>query len=222
MKHVIFDFDGTLFNSLDGIFQSFVVAARLLDLPPPDKLTIASRIGPPIIKLATLVYPELSHERLLKFCSEFRHHYDLVGYLNSSPYDGIAELVQSLHYDQGIQSVSIVTNKPTLLAIKLLIKYKLNKYFGDVIGIDYPSLLGIGSHFLSKVDALNELLQTLDVTHNAPVYIGDTVDDFVSASSAGCKFIAVGYGFYEWQDHNLAPFKIAGTPPQLQFLISEL
>lgn len=222
MKHVIFDLDGTLFNSAEGIFQSFEVAAQSIDLHAPNKLLVVSAIGPPIHKLVSLIYPSLSTEQLSAMCAAFRQHYDTVGYLRSSLYDGILELLQSLAVDDKVVKMSIVTNKPTLPSLKLLIHNRLHKYFDDIIGIDYPSFLNQGPNYCSKAQALYELLHSSIESDSLPIYIGDTASDLDAALFAGCNFVAASYGFYSWQDNQRALLKIADTPHQLRSLIDEI
>jgi phosphoglycolate phosphatase len=222
VKHVIFDLDGTLFNSAEGIFQSFEAAAQSIDLHPPNKSMVVSAIGPPIHNLASLIYPNLSIEQLSAMCAAFRRHYDTVGYLRSSLYDGIVELLQLLAADDKVAKMSIVTNKPTLPSLKLLIQNRLHKYFDEIIGIDYPSFLNQGPNYCSKAQALNELLNSLIESDSLPIYIGDTASDLDAALSAGCNFVAVNYGFYTWQDNHRALLKIADTPYELRSLIDEI
>ena len=155
-------------------------------------------------------------------CAAFRQHYDSIGYLNSHVYEGIVELLHLLDGDDSIYGLSVVTNKPTLPALKLLVKNKLHKYFDHVIGIDYPKLNGQGSSYISKSHALKELLQSSSRSDATPIYIGDTAADLHAARSAGTYFIGVSYGFYRWQQCHSAAFQIANSPDQLLSLIIEL
>lgn len=222
MKHIIFDFDGTLFDSAEGIFQSFVVAARSIQLSPPTRSHFIPAIGPPIQKLIPLIYNNLPHDKFLAMCAAFRRHYDSIGYLNSSTYEGIFELLRALDADHDIDNLSIVTNKPTLPTIKLLVKNKLHKYFDDVIGIDYPHFWGQGTSYASKSEALKELLQSYSNSHVTPIYIGDTAADLQAACSAGCLFIGVSYGFSCWQQSHSASHQIAESPDQLLAFIAAI
>jgi len=222
MKHIIFDLDGTLFDSAEGIYQSLHIAAQSIGLLAPTKSQVLSAIGPPIHKLIPLIYPNISLEELHIMCAAFRQHYDTIGYVNSSIYDGIEELLLALYSDDDIDKLSIVTNKPTLPTIKLLIKNRLHKYFDDIIGVDYPAFFNQGNNYSSKGQALAELLHPVITSDSAFVYIGDTASDLEAALFAGCKFVAVNYGFYSWQESSHPLVKIANSPFQLRTLIEKI
>lgn len=222
MKHIIFDFDGTLFDSAEGIYQSFKVATERLDLPPPKKSEFISFIGPPINQIIPLIYHDLSSDQSTALIEAFRQHYDANGYLDSVLYDGILDLLQALDADDKIENVSIVTNKPTLPTIKLLIKNRLHKYFDDIVGIDYPAFFNQGRTYQSKVQALTALVQPFHSSGIEPIYIGDTASDLDTARSAGCKFIAANYGYYRWPQNSRLSFEIADTAHQLRVLIGNL
>ena len=161
MKHIIFDFDGTLFNSAEGIFDSFAIAAQSIDCQVPNKSHVISNIGPPIQQLIPLIYPNLEPEKARIMSTKFREHYDKIGYLNSSIYHGVVELLRSLDRDKNIAMISIVTNKPTLPTLKLLIKNRIHKFFDNIIGIDYPRFMNQGTNYSSKANALIELINPL-------------------------------------------------------------
>jgi phosphoglycolate phosphatase len=221
VKHIIFDFDGTLFNSAEGIYQSFKIAAEAISLPPPRKSEFLSAIGPPIHQLIPMIYHNLSSDQSRSLCAFFRQHYDSIGCLNSWPYDGILELLHALDEDEKIQKISVVTNKPTLPTIKLLIKNHFHKYFDNIIGIDYPAFFNQGTTYSSKVQALNDLLKPFTFSNIEPIYIGDAASDLDTARSASCRFVAVNYGFYSWPESSRLLHAVADTPHQLQSLIAE-
>ena len=130
------------------------------------------------------------------------------------------EILSGRTKDKNIAMISIVTNKPTLPTLKLLIKNRVHKFFDNIIGIDYPRFMNQGTNYSSKANALIELIRPLQ-SYNS-IYIGDTASDRDAALAASCTFVAVSYGFYRWREASRALLKIAGTPSELRSLIDNI
>ena len=151
-------FDGTLFNSLDGIYAAYSLSCNRIGCSAVNKSCFARYIGPPIFYIAQNLHPELSIDDLNKFVNCFRNFYDRYLYTRSSPYQYVDKLLSFLRESVEFNSINVVTNKPTLPTRNLLSEYKLFSYFDKVIGIDYLHTINDGV-FLSVQVRSNSLFK---------------------------------------------------------------
>ena len=144
------------------------------------------------------VFPFLKDSLRTEFIRSFRAHYDSIGYKESYPYDGVSSLLQDIIYSPLYTYPSIVTNKPTRPTVSLLYEFNLHHFFDHIIGIDYLLSSSNDRTFANKSDAIKYLVSITQPSCDY-LYIGDTISDMESASLAGCDFLAVGYGYTNWE-----------------------
>ena len=197
MYNIFLDFDGTLADSSEGIYKSFVSACNELSLTPPTYQDFIFYIGPPIKIIAKKLFPNIDDLMLDRFVTNFRSTYDNENYRYLSWYKNVKTDLKLLNNFNDL-SFSIVTNKPTEPTLALLKSANIDQYFNYVIGIDYLKFVNNGEIFKSKYEAINYLikLKTLDI--NNVFYVGDTANDKKCALKSGIRFIAAKYGFYKW------------------------
>ena len=75
-RNLFFDFDGTLADSSEGIYESFKNSCFELNLEPISIFEFKKFIGPPISKILNKIYPKLSSKKIFEFKSYFRSDYD--------------------------------------------------------------------------------------------------------------------------------------------------
>ena len=182
MTQLIFDFDGTLFSSSEGIYKSFIYACRKVGFDEPHQDVFATLIGPPIAHIVQELYSDSSFEDHLRFVSHFRQAYDESDYLLSYPYDTINSVLEFVNSIDGVPVPSIVTNKPTLPTKSLLCRHNMRHFFDKVVGIDYcASLHAGGQTFKSKQQSILYFKSVLNPSTQHCIYIGDTIADMNSA-----------------------------------------
>src|SRR3954471_18542076 len=108
-ENFIFDLDGTLVDSVDGIEASVGHALRscVPDRRSPD---LREQIGPPIAKMFARMFPDLESATIEALIAAFRQHYDDQGCRLSRLYPGVTETLAALA-DRG-SAMFVVTNKP--------------------------------------------------------------------------------------------------------------
>ena len=126
-KHIIFDLDGTLIDSAKGIYNAFVQSCEKVGLIPTSLEKFKKYIGPPIQIIAKNLFENANQEEIDKLEKEFRKLYDKSGFLEYKVYDGADRIIRILSEEKSIL-MSIVTNKPTLLASRIIIM-KAGKIF---------------------------------------------------------------------------------------------
>jgi phosphoglycolate phosphatase len=183
---LIFDFDGTLFDSQAGIRQAFEEAAQTV---LGEKVHFDYRhIGPPVARLFDLYYPSEEDKKAVfvaTFRALFDQHYCLVG----SFYDHVISFLQKTHA-AGKYKLVILTNKPTLALAAILKKHNLTDLFEIISPVDDEVYTG-----KEKKQRLKLLIQKNKIDSSTSFYIGDTEEDFNAATENEIPFIFAGYGY---------------------------
>ena len=191
-KYIIFDFDGTLFDSRIGIVDSVKYALDAMEIEHPTEEVLTSFIGPP------LHHSFQKHFGLSKTDTEnavvkLREYYDRKGYLLSQPYDGVLDLIKELHKQN--KYVGIATAKPTDYAIKILEDNAWSNYFHSVRGSDLKGEL------FPKEKTIGQVMQDFSTLGSGEfIMIGDTIYDIKGAQEKGIHNVAVNYGYGKTQD----------------------
>jgi len=187
-RHVIFDLDGTLVDSLPGIAWSVDVALRSCGLPPAQR-DLRPLIGPPIRDILATVSEVTEQGALDSLERSFRRSYDSEGWRRGVCQPGVREMLREL-LDRG-EDLWVLTNKPALATGKILGKLKLRSFFREVACRDSRRRT-----FSSKAEVLIDLLQRNRIGRAGSLMVGDTVEDWRAAEAAGipCAIVAHGYG----------------------------
>lgn len=191
-KYIIFDFDGTLFNSRLGIVGGVKYALDYLKIAHPSEEVLTSFIGPPLIQSFKNHF-KLSEEVAISAVIKLREYYDEKGALESIPYDGIEDLLKSLRTKN--VKIGIATAKPTVYALQILKHNKWEHYFDSVHGSDLKGEL------FPKEKTIGRVLQDFNVFEKEDaIMIGDTIYDIKGAQEREIDSIAVDYGYGKTQD----------------------
>ena len=178
---VIFDLDGTLLDTSEGIFKSVTYAIETLGFEKPSPEVI----GPPIQKSFARVYG-LEKEEADKAADVFRNRYKEDDILLAKPYEGIFETLGKLR-ECGIKT-AVATYKRQDYAEKILIHFGFDKAVDAICGSDFEGKL-------SKKDIIDNAIKRLGSERSRVVMVGDSDNDAVGASEIGVNFIGVTYGF---------------------------
>ena len=191
-QFVIFDFDGTLFDSRIGIINGVIHAANHFGWELPNDEIMTSFIGPPLGKSFQKHF-NISQEDSLLAIEKLREYYGDKGIFESKPYDGVKELLEELRaLNKGI---GIATAKPTKYANQILADKGWSHYFDSVHG---SSMHG---ELYPKARTINSALEDLKVfDFNDAVMIGDTIYDIKGAEEVGVESIGVNYGYGKERD----------------------
>jgi phosphoglycolate phosphatase len=187
VRHIVFDLDGTLIDSLAGIERS-VKAAMAEAFPGREAPSLAGLVGPPIRQVLARAVPEADDTDLDDLVSRFRGHYDRDGWREAVPYAGVSEGLARLRA-AGI-TTSVVTNKPAHPAGRILDELGLKDHFAAVVSPD-----SVSPPHADKSIALAAHLENLGINPTETWMVGDGVDDERAARACGVRFIAAGYGY---------------------------
>lgn len=187
MKAILFDLDGTLTDSGEGIRNGaqFVLHYYGLHEPNPERLN--RLIGPPLPETMRALYgvPEADDSAIEQ---KFREYYTEKGIFENRVYDGVREALEELKSD-GF-SLFVATSKPQFMAEKVLEHFSLTPLFLGTVGATRDLSL------VHKPDIIRTLLVKYEIAPENAAMVGDRKYDMIGAFSCGVlpNGAAWGYG----------------------------
>lgn len=188
IQALLFDFDGTLFDTGPGIMRSVRSALGQMGIHETDETRLRRFVGPPLTDSFMEQYG-MTQEKALCAVELFRERYRPVGLFESEIYPGIPELLQKLRA-AGFR-LAVATGKPTPLARELLEKCGLLPLFECVIGSEFDGTRG------KKEEAVAAVLETLKLPAQRVLMVGDRRFDVEGAAKCGVGCVGVSYGYAE-------------------------
>lgn len=205
---VIFDLDGTLIDSSEGIIRAVSETIRELKLEYLSPEFIRSCIGPPIgDSIGSKI--GYSPEQIDAFYKVFRPIYKEKYLMDCTIYPGVVELLKKLRAS-GIKT-AIATNKRKDYTKTLLDNLKLTLLFDAIEAVDMEGKL-------TKTDLVGNCMRRLSCPGEGTIMVGDARSDYDAASAWGIDFIGVKYGF-GFCDDCLTEFNIVDSVSDLEKVI---
>lgn len=188
MKRVLFDLDGTLINSQEGITKGVQYALReSLGIDEPDLESLRCFIGPPLALMFDQKY-HVPAEKIEPAVAKYREYYDAIGMNQCELYPGVIEALE--HLRQKGYMLGLASSKPEISCEQILKNKGIAGYFDYIVGAS------MGPERREKVLVLEEAFRRMGVSERSEVVlIGDTKYDAVGAVKAGIDCIGVTYGF---------------------------
>ncbi|HOK18744.1 MAG TPA: HAD family hydrolase [Caldisericia bacterium] len=214
IKIVIFDFDGTLFDTKYDLARSVNILLKECSLNelPVEEIYKNIGNGADILLLKSfnfynLMPPENSIERFLDI-------YDKEKLKNTKPFDGIVNVLEKLYRKKILY---IITNKDEKNSLEILTYFNLEKYFKRVIGRD--------TFGIKKPDSrLIEIVKNFEnVNNDEIVIIGDSEIDLTFGKNNNIKVILVTWGGMSDIEYlkSLKPDYVVDHPYEIIELISK-
>ena len=209
-RSILFDLDGTLTDSGEGIINCAALALEHFGLPVPDRETMRVFVGPPLRD--TFHQFGVPQDQLDKAVEVYRSRYIPIGIYENVPYPGIRELLEKLQGNG--HRLFVATSKPEWMAETVLEKFDLAKYFTRVCG---ATMDGSRVH---KADVIDYLLGKIGAPEDI-LMVGDTEFDVTGAAAHGIKTIGVSWGYGKVAAMEQAgAIAIANTMEELEMLIN--
>lgn len=211
MKTVLFDLDGTLTDSGEGIINCAQMTLERFGLPVPSREEMRVFVGPPLGE--SFMKYGVPASRVEEAIAIFRSRYLPIGKFENHPYPGIRQLLETLK-KQG-HKLYVATSKPEATAIEVLEHFDLAKYFDCICGATFDQSR------VNKSDVIAFLLQSVGGNSDT-VMVGDTAFDVIGAAAHGIPTIGVSWGYGTVDDMIRAgAAAIADTPEMLEKLINQ-
>ena len=185
IKYVLFDFDGTVYDTAEGITKSirWALNKRGMDAELQE---LRKFVGPPLAEKFMEVYG-FGEKDALEMVRVFRERYAPVGIFESAPFPGIKELLLSLKAAGLVTGVA--TSKPQNMAEELIERSGLTDCFDIVVG----SFIGPNND--KKWEILTRAMEALGASKEDTVLVGVTEYDVAGAKICGIPCIGVRWGY---------------------------
>lgn len=187
IKAVLFDLDGTLIDSSEGIIKSVRYALSYYGMEETDTDKLYQFIGPPLSDSFQKIYG-FSREQAVEAVEVYRQRYNKTGIFECRLYPGVEECIRTLR-KQGLR-IGMASSKPEQSCRRILEHFGILSLFDEVVGATFDGTRD------RKEDVLREAFRRWeDLSLSQMCLIGDTVYDVAGAAAAGIDCIAVTYGF---------------------------
>lgn len=199
MAAIIFDFDGTIADTFDYVFDYLAAESGQAAYTPQQRqefrnmsmVAIARRLGHPWWRMPRLL---LRGRKLMARVIK-----------DTSLFKGMREVIEKLHAEG--HELFIVSSNNVHNIHAFLHHHNLHTYFLEIYG-------GIG--IFGKAPALRRLMRDQKLEVKDCIYIGDELRDVEAAQSLKMRVVAVGWGFAKHEDLiNIKPTKLVDSPTEL-------
>ena len=180
-KCIVFDIDGTLFDTRDGIIKAlnYVLLSYGVACIPKEKEL--SFLGPPV-RQSFMKLCGFNERQAEEATSLYRKIYTDKFITESRPYEGVRELLLELHALGYV--IGIATMKTKMQVSRLLSLFDYVHYFEYI-----ECAMEDGS--LTK----GQMLKRIKTNSGKYYMVGDTMGDMIAANEAGYTFISADYGY---------------------------
>jgi len=210
-KTILFDLDGTLTDSGEGIINCVIYALERFGLPIPEREALRYFVGPPLHE--SFIKQGVPADRAEEAVAVYRERYVPTGMFENTPYPGVRELLEKLHAEG--HKLHVASSKPEWMCIEILKHFDLAKYFEMICGAT------MDTSRTNKEAVIEYLIQENGKTDNM-IMVGDTKFDVIGAKAHTIPCIGVSWGYgavSEMQEAGAAA--IAATMEELENLLNK-
>lgn len=190
--YYIFDFDGTLVDSSEGIYNSIIYALKEFGIEENDREKLRYFIGPPLFHSFKHIYG-VNDEDSNWLVAKYRERYKVKGCAESLVYEGVPEMLEQLK--QRGKKIAIASSKPKQFVDEI------SEHLGIFSYYDYVSAESFDKTHSSKEALINAVLEHFE---NPPkekcLMIGDRFYDIDGAKATGLDSAGALYGLGEIEE----------------------
>lgn len=188
-KYILFDLDGTLTDSREGILNCIKYALEAMNKTIPSERELLQFIGPPLIDGFQNI-TGMSYDEAVIATEKYRERYSTVGLFENKLYKGIEQVLAVLQENGFL--LALATSKPEEYSVRILEHFDIKKYFSEIVG---STLDGSRN---KKVDVIREVFARMGITEEQKqevIMVGDRKHDILGAKECNIASLGVYYGF---------------------------
>lgn len=189
IKNILFDFDGTLADTSEGIVRCTQATLKEMGLPASTPGRIRATIGLPLGQCFSFG-TDTPPERVDEACLTYRRLFNEIAIPCTTLFDGVPETLAALHA-KGFR-LAICTSRSSGSLQELLKVHGIGAFFDAHTCND--DVLHLGARPKPAPDLALLLLERLGARADESMVVGDTVFDLQMGRSAGCRTCGVTYG----------------------------
>jgi phosphoglycolate phosphatase len=186
-EYLLFDLDGTLTASAEGIVNSVIYALKKNGIEETDREKLLAFVGPPLIDSFEKYYG-MNREQAKKLAEDYREYFRERGWKENAVYEGIPEVLAQLKADG--KHLILATAKPEPFARQIMEYFDLTKYFELICGSTFDGRI------TQKGEVIASVIEQIGAEHKAQMLmIGDREHDVNGAAENGIPCMGVLYGY---------------------------
>jgi len=184
----IFDWDGTLCNSIDHIVEAMQGAAAERGVAAPEVSAVRNIVGLGLPQAIATLFPELDEPARGELAATYSRHFADPGRAPAQLFSGALETLEALRA-RGIE-LAVATGKS---------RRGLNRVLDSLGLADFFEATRCADETRSKPhpQMLLEIMAARDKTAQQVVMIGDSEYDLAMAREAGVQSVAVSFGVHD-------------------------
>ncbi len=183
---ILFDLDGTLIDSRNGILKSAQFALSQFDIYEENLDQLAHFLGPPLHLTFQRYFPA-EEKKVLQAAELYREYYSKYAMSSNVVFPGIPELVKELK--QRKKKLIVATIKLKAVAVQSLMHVNLHQHFDMVIGSNPDGSLTSKTEIVQRIYGCLPKYKTWRA-----VMVGDCTSDIFAAHENTIDSVAVTYG----------------------------
>ena len=186
-KYVLFDLDGTLTDSQEGILNSIEYMLKHFGIQTPNRDMLRPWLGPPLTD-SLIKYCGFDMEHALEGVAKYREYFDRQGIFENRVYPGMEEFLDRMKGEGYL--LMTATSKPETAARRVLDHFDLTKYFSFIGGAT------MDDSRVKKGEVIRYVLESNHLKERSEVMmVGDRMHDIAGAKENGLESVGVLYGY---------------------------
>lgn len=185
-QYFLMDLDGTISDPKEGITKSVAYALNYYGIQVENLDTLEKFIGPPLSDSFQDFYG-FDREKSLEAVEKYREYFKDKGIFENELYPGMEHLLKTITEQGG--KIVLATSKPEVFAKRILEYFQISEYFTFAAGSTLDTTRN------KKADVIRYALDTLGITPEEAVMIGDREHDVIGAKKNGMECIGVLFGY---------------------------
>lgn len=186
-NYYLFDFDGTLCDTTEGIFNSILYSLDCYGIKETDIEKLRYFVGPPLFESYKKIY-NVSDEDAQWLIGKYRERYTVKAAEESKIYSGILRVLEILK--QNGKKIAVASSKP------LCFVEEISKHIGIYEYYDFIAAENLSNNHSSKKDLINACLDFFgNPDKKEVIMIGDRFYDIDGAKAVGIDSAGAVYGF---------------------------